>query len=288
MAVDPVSIGLAAGQTAIGIAQRAAANRRRKRALAQFKYDIPSATQEQVRLAREYASRSGLPGEDITRARLESDLAGAVLKGEGAASTSEEVLGMYGKMFGQKTDINRQLLEAGAKYKSEQEANLARSLGLMANAEEQQFYYNKYVPFMSEMGYAGDQAQGGAANIASGLQTAYSAWENQWMMDAWKDIYGTNPSAAGMVEGGNPMTISPMQDSPLSLEPWATNEQTWNVPEDGSYGYPAPNFDMGGYMEQPQNNFRGWNMQWNNWQVLPQWQQQNPVNYPARWMKYEQ
>ena len=245
MAVDPVTIGLAAGQTAIGIAQRREANRRRKRALSQLNYDIPSATQEQIRLAREYASRNEIPGADITRGRMESDLAGAVERGERRASTAEEVLGLYGKMLGQKTDINRQLLEAGAKYKSEQEANLNRSLGLLSQAEEQQFYYNKYVPFLSEMGYAGDQAAGGAANVASGLQSAYGAWENQWMMDAWNDIYGNAAGQPGVPSKSN-SSLFPQNNNQYMNRLWdatSSNALPWQaeVPVNNVYdeNFPA-------------------------------------------------
>jgi len=239
---DPITLGIAGAQTAIGIAQRNEAKKRRKRALAQFNYDIPSATQEQVRLAREYASRSGLPGEDITRARLESDLAGAVSRGEGAASTAEEVLGLYGKMFGQQSDVNRQLLEAGSRYKSEQEANLAKSLGLLAQAEEQQFYYNKYIPFMSNMGYATDQATGGAANIASGLQTAYNSWENEWMMDAWKDIYGGNTPPSTTSMAGDSGGLSYGDNRPYFEQLWSGTVPDKNIgAEINPYGpnYPA-------------------------------------------------
>jgi hypothetical protein len=260
---------LSGAQTLFGFAQRGASRRRRKRALEKFNYDIPSATEEQVRLAREYASRNGIPGEDVTRARFESDLAGAVSKGERAASTAEEVLGLYGKMFGKKTDFNQQLLEAGSRYKSEQEANLSKSLGLLANAEEQQFYYNKYLPFMSEMGYAADQAQGGSANIASGLQSAYSNWENQWMMDAWERIYknnGTNDAGASPQ-----MTIPSTSENQLSVEPWMTDSGTWDVSPE-IYGSQSKNIDQ---------NYRTPLAPWD-----ADWQQKNPVSYPSSWIKY--
>ena len=86
-------------------------------------------------------------------------------------------------------DMNRQILERGAKYKSENELQLQKTMGLMADAENQQFHYNRFVPFLSEMGYAGEEAQGGAENIAGGLQTAYSAWNNKFMMDQFKELY---------------------------------------------------------------------------------------------------
>lgn len=238
--MDPVTIGLAGAQTAVGIAQRNEAKRRRKRALESFSYDIPSATEEQVRLAREQASRTGLPGEDVTRARMESGMAGAIEKGERGASTAEDVLGLYSNMYGQQTDFNQKLLEAGAKYKSEQEANLAKSLGLMAQAEEQQFYYNKYIPYLSEMGYASDQAQGGAANIASGLQSAYSNWENEWMMDAWKDIYGGNTPPSTTSMAGNSGGLSYGDNRPYFEQLWSGTVPDKNIgAEVTPYG---PNF----------------------------------------------
>lgn len=203
----PGGMILSGAQAVMGLAQRAKASKRRKIALAKMKSEVPDATKEQVQLMRERASRSGLPGSDVTRARAESNIAQGVDMGEAAAQTSSDVLGLYSKMFGQKQQFNNQLLESGAQYKSQNELDLSKSLGLMANAEQQQFHYNQYVPFLSEMGYAGEQSQGGAANVAAGLQGAYSNWENQWMADQWKDLYSNSngsqlPSATGQTSFG--------------------------------------------------------------------------------------
>lgn len=249
----PVGLIASGAQAAVGLAQRNAARKRRKIALEKMKSKIPSATEEQVRLMRERASRTGLPGEDVTRSRTESQMAGMLERGETAAPTSEEVLGLYANMFGKQTDFNKQLLEAGATYKSQNELELAKSLGLMADAEQQQFYYNKYVPYLAEMGYAGEQAAGGAANVAAGLQGAYSTWENQWMMDQWKDIYGSQNPQTTIPPAG---TTSTMNDSPM------LNATQFSAPSiDTSYRTPL--------MENTAN-----------------WQMENPIAYPSAWMKY--
>lgn len=192
--MDPITAGLIFGGTQFvtGLLQRRAARRRRKEALEGFEYEIPSAVEEQVQLARERASRRGLPGEDITRSRLESDIARTVEQGESVADSTQDVLGLYGKAYGQRGDYLTRLLEMGAKEQASREMELDRSLRLLADAENQQFHYNRYVPFMSEMGFAGQQSAGGAQNIMSGAQTAYSAWANDWMMEQYKGLYANN------------------------------------------------------------------------------------------------
>jgi hypothetical protein len=229
--IQALPLIIAGGQALIGAGQRVAANRRRKKALANMNYDIPSATQEQVNLLRQRASRNELPGADTTRSRIESDLAGTMTAAERAATTSQDVLGAYAKMFGQKSNINKQLLEAGANYKSANELELTKGLGLLAEAEGQQFYYNKFVPFLSEMGFAGDQAAGGAANIASGLQTAYNTWENEWMMEQYGKLYGQGDDAVYKPSGNFNLVQNGINrwDTTKPMTNWGTTRpELWN------------------------------------------------------------
>lgn len=274
MAVQALPLAISAAQTAFGTGQRIAADRRRRRAMDSFRFDIPDATMEQVGLARERASRTGLPGEDITRARLDSDMAGTLQRGESVAQTASDVLGLYGKMFGQKTDTERQLLESGAQYKSQNEMELMRSLGLLADAEAQQFHYNEYIPFLSEMGYAGEQAAGGAANIASGLQGAFQTWNNQFMMDEYSKIFGVGNTGSG----GMPVETQFARDSLRSREMPRMEGQ---LPQSSSFG------DM--YQRTPTPPIPGnetFAQNTTGQQGLPGWQKENPLSYPANWVKY--
>ena len=85
-----------------------------------------------------------------------------------------DVLGLYLKLYQTQTDTNRGLLVQGAQQKDLRERELNQSLGLLAQAQGEQFYYNRFLPVMNELGYATEQAQGGAANIAGGLQANLS------------------------------------------------------------------------------------------------------------------
>ena len=185
-----VSALLGGAQAGIGLLQRGAANRRRKKAMEEMEYDIPSGITEQVQMARARASQNEMPGTDAFRSRVESDMSGTLQKGEAVSDTASDVLGLYAKMYGSKSSIESDILQKGAQYKSANELELMKSLGLMAEAENQQFHYNRYVPFLSDMQYSSEQSAGGAANIAGGLQTAYGGWMNNWMMDQYKEIYG--------------------------------------------------------------------------------------------------
>lgn len=249
MAAGAIALGLA--QAGMGAIQRGSSNKRRRKALAEFDYNISSATKEQMRMARGRASRNGLPGEDITRSRFESDVARSVEKGEGVAETSSDVLGLYQKMQGNKMDLNRQVLEKGAQYKSENELQLMKTMGLMAEAENQQFYYNKMVPFMSEMGYAGDEAAGGSANIASGLQTAYQGWMNNFTTQQFDE---QNQVGDGVDIGSDAQTDFTRQKLEANADQWLTQ-----APQ-------APN-----ELTTPITELNPWDADW---------QRKNPVQYP--------
>lgn len=190
--IDPFTASLAIGavQTGVGLIQRGAAARRRRNALSNFKYEIPSATKEIVQNARERASQTGLPGEETYRSMAQSDIARTTAKGERVSDSISDVLGLYSKLYGTQTDTNRQLLVQGAEMKDMRERELNQSLGLLAQAQGEQFYYNRVMPLMNELGYATEQAQGGAANIQGGLETAYSSFLNKFMMDEYGKVYG--------------------------------------------------------------------------------------------------
>ena len=190
--IGPLAVPLimAGVQTATGAIQRGLAVGRRRRALRDLNYEIPSATREIVQNARERASQTGLPGEDVYRSQQQSEIARTVAKGERVSDSISDVLGLYSKLYQTQTDTNRGLLVQGAQQKDIRERELNQSLGLLAQAQGEQFYYNRMLPVMNELGYATEQAQGGAANIAGGLQTAYSAYLNKFMMDEYSKIYG--------------------------------------------------------------------------------------------------
>lgn len=193
--MDPITLSIIIGavQTGVGLVQRGLASARRRRALSNLNYEIPTATKEIVQNARERASQTGLPGEETYRAQQQAEIARTAAKGERVSDSISDVLGLYSKLYGTQTDANRGLLIQGAQQKDIRERELNQSLGLLAQAQGEQFYYNRVLPVMNELGYATEQAQGGAANIAGGLQTAYGAYLNKFMMDEYSKIYGQQP-----------------------------------------------------------------------------------------------
>ena len=234
--IDPFTASLVIGavQTGVGSVQRIAAERRRKNALAGFNYEIPSATKEILQNSRERASQSGLPGEETYRAQQQAEMARVASKGERVSDSISDVLGLYSKLYQTQTDTNRQLLTQGAEMKDMRERELNQSLGLMAQAQGEQFYYNRVMPLMNELGYATEQAQGGAANIQGGLQTAYGAYLNKFMMDEMSGMYGNqNPQGRDSIQdilGRRQFTNrlrreygTPATEAPLQVEPWMKN-----------------------------------------------------------------
>jgi hypothetical protein len=213
--IGPFAVAAIMGgaQMGIGLLQRRAAKRRRERAMRDMEYDIPSATTEIVQSAREGASQTEIPGAPQIRARTESEMAAALAKGESVADTASDVYGLYSKLYGSKMGVERDLAIKGAEFQYANELELRKSLGLMAEAQNQQFHYNRYVPFLSNMQFASEQAAGGSANIAGGLQTAYSGWMNKWMMDEYGKIFGYGNNNQANTDGVNTNYIptTPMQ-----------------------------------------------------------------------------
>jgi hypothetical protein len=171
-------------------------------------------------------------------------------------------------------DMNRQILERGAQYKSENELQLMKSMGLMAEAEKDQFYYNKVMPFMSEMGYAGEQAAGGSANIAGGLQTAYQGWMNNFMTEQYKG--GVN---AMTQEDANTQLAMSRKKLDNNANQWLT--QT-----------PQNEFSTDRYRTKldPIPGARSPEVEpWMTDGTFPggEWQKDNPISYPPSWLKYK-
>jgi len=265
----PLPLIIAGAQFGAGLIQRGTAARRRTRALREMRYKIPSAQKEKLQFLRGRASRNEIPGAARTRSRFGSNIAESVIKGEQGATTSQEILGMYRNMGRDKSMLDKQLIEAGSQYKSANELELAKGLSEYAEAEAQQFHYNKFVPFLSEMGYAGDTAQGGAANMAGGLQTAYSHWENKWMMNEYKKMYGMQDEIGDDTLTGDSPFEHPIQQAQLNQIAASGIQQppsTVNAPR-------TPLMDAGMNEANP-------------WQRLPAWQTDNPVDYPIDWLKY--
>lgn len=190
-AINPFSIGsiVGVGKMIGGALQRRAARKRREKALENFRYDIPSATNNLVQLAQEQASLRGIPGQDITTSLLQSEQARTLEGGESVAESPSDILGLYAQTYAKAGDTYRKMLEYGEGLRERRQGQLQNAMQQYADAQQQQFHYNRYVPFMAEMGYAGQQSAGGAQNIASGMQTAYGGLTSPWLMNQYKDIY---------------------------------------------------------------------------------------------------
>ncbi len=187
----PSGIGtlLGVGQGIYGALQRRAARKRREQALANFRYDIPSAYDTQLQLAQEQASQRGIAGQDLVEAQMERDAAQMLSQGERVSESASDILGLYGQTYAKKQDAYTRMLQMGAQEEARRKAELGRAVNLYADAQQQQFHYNRYLPFLQQMGMAGQQSAAGAQNLAAGLQTAYQGWSDKYMMDAYRDIY---------------------------------------------------------------------------------------------------
>lgn len=211
--IDPFTIGsLAFGAAKMigGAVQRRKARKLRERTMQELDYDIPSGVKSQLEMAQREASLRGMPGQDIAESRLKSGQAETIGRGERVADSVSDLLGLYAQTNKQGQDAYLQMLQYGETERARRQSQLQNAMQKFADAEQQQFHYNRYVPFLANMGMAGQMSQEGGQMISSGLQTGFGALANNWMMNQYKDIYG---GAGGGAGGG--ATVPPMDFGPL-------------------------------------------------------------------------
>jgi len=209
--MDPITLALIV-QGAMGVGQMISGNINRRKALDEFSYEIPDATKEQVKIARGLATQRGLPGEDTARALAESKAARTVERGFTTSETASDALGLLSDVHTQTLDFEKEMQIKGAERYDMNQKNLISTLGLLAQAEQEKFYYNEYVPFLSKMGMAGQQMAGGSQNIGGAFQGGLQMGLNEADMKHEKELY---EMYLGTFGGGN-SDPAPMKPTSIS------------------------------------------------------------------------
>lgn len=194
--IDPMTLSLilAGAKTGLGALQAYKGNKAAKSAI-RSEYEIPSAVNEQLKLAKAQALQTQLPGQS----QIESNISGGVQTGIRAAKESGDPVAMMATISALNANQNQaynQLGVQGAQFKQQNMANLQNVLGNYGQYQDKAFGYNKDEPYRNKAAAAEALKGSGIQNIASGLSDAagigMQSMANKQQGDMMSKWFGAN------------------------------------------------------------------------------------------------
>ena len=171
-------------------------------------YKMPSQLNQILGISRYMASQRGLPGQDLMQRNLASNTAQNV-RAVQETTTGGAGLGAVNQAFGnqQQAQIGLDIAGAGAYQQNLQ--GLQQSLGMVANAKDQEFEYNQNMPYQRALSQFYQTRQAGAANLFGGFGDVSGA----------AGIYSQNQQGNKMMDllYGNQKPTGTQQFSPEQL-----------------------------------------------------------------------
>jgi hypothetical protein len=181
MAIAQGAVGL--GKTIYGMSQRRRAEQERERLLSQQpEFETPQSIEDLSSLYGQYLqdvrTREGLPGQ----AQIESNIRQSTSRGiediRDTARSSTEALGATTDVIGKEIESLQQLEIEAARQQARQELQATQmygqSLGQQAQYEQQEFMYNEYMPWKTDVAQAQAEYAGGQRTMQSGLSDLVS------------------------------------------------------------------------------------------------------------------
>jgi hypothetical protein len=258
MAIAQGVVGL--GKSIFGGIQKNRAKRERDRLLAdQPQFDTPQSIQDLSALYGQYLSdvqrREGIPGQQQIEANIRESAATGIQKVRETARSSTEALGATTDIIGRELEGIQQLEIEAARQKARQELNAmqmyGQALGGQAQYEQQEFMYNEYMPWQTQVAQAQAEYAGGQQTMVSGLSDVVSGATQ----------FGVN-QAYGSQRPPEPWVPDPLSQINPQMD---TSNPFSNIPSVGQQMNPGANFYAnsadfnarlgGGYYDIPTFNF---------------------------------
>ena len=230
LSITGMATGLA--KMGFGIADTVKANRMEK-GLTTPKYEIPKGLEDYESLMKRNA-QGQMPGYDQEMAGIEQGTA-RTLTGvrQLASNQSSAMAGLLGSTSNQQDRV-RELGVRALQYRQQQQQNLGQAYLQRAQAENQQFEYNQWLPWQMKKNQIQSLRGAGTQNIYGGLDSMASAAINGMNMNANQQSYGNMIPQYGN-QGQQPLASypSPYQGNQQAPLPW---NQT-NLPMNGGFNY---------------------------------------------------
>lgn len=207
-------------QTGFGIADRIKGKRKLKEAQSFFeenKYAIPEGAKGALGVAERQASGLRLPGEDILRSRAAEATSGAVGAAQQAATSSSDILGVLGNVYGQQQQREQDISLAGANRFDQNQAALRGELGRFAGFEQEKWKYNALMPYQQMLGQAEALSSRGTQGISMGLSAIGGQAGLNRQVQGAENRQGQFMDMMGFTQGNlNPQNrMNPMQSIPF-------------------------------------------------------------------------
>ena len=130
---------------------------------------IPEEAKAALGIAERGAMSPTLPAEDLRRAQIGERVAEGVSAGQGAATSSSDVLSLLSNLYGQSMGAEQNLAIEGAERYDRNQSALRGELGRMADWEQQKWNYDVLMPYQQMLGQAEAYSQRGAQEIGMGM-----------------------------------------------------------------------------------------------------------------------
>jgi len=174
-------------------------------------YTMPSELNQILGISRFLTSQRGLPGQDLIERKLASNTA-ANVKAIQETTTGGAGLGAVNDAFGNQQKATTNLEIAGANAYQNNLAGLQQSLGIVANAKDQEFEYNQNMPYQRALQNYYQTKQSGATNMFGGVQDMVGAAgiaSQEKQSNKWMDmLYGNGQQSGGTGQSFTPEQIA--------------------------------------------------------------------------------
>lgn len=189
-----VSGGISAVKGIIGAIQGFGANKKIKDQWANRPtYKKPEAIDSMIDIYRKAASRSQLPGQDLIEGKLGRTTSKSLRYAEKYAPSSAALLESARSANEAEINAIRDLGIEFAQYRDAAEQRLAAGKAVEAQYEDQEFYYNKALPWETRMNEFQSRKQAGFQNMWSGVSGAASTFMDfagtKYYSDTLKSLY---------------------------------------------------------------------------------------------------
>jgi hypothetical protein len=177
-----VPAAVAGGQALLGLGQTISANRKRKKAMADYAnspYQIPESQIRATNIASKIAQGTDLPAQDLMEERLASGTAQAVSQARKSATSPSQVLqSTVNSYLSQQAQQQTLDMQAANSYQQRQGA-YQNALVQLAPFEDAKYRANVLFPIQAQLNEASGQGASGMSNIGSGISGALSMYANQ-------------------------------------------------------------------------------------------------------------
>ncbi len=172
--MDPftiASLALAGGKAIYGGIQTAKGNKLAKQAVRPT-YEIPSAVNDQLKIAKAQALNARLPGQSQAEENIQGGVQTGIRAAQESGNNPAAIMATISALNANQNEANQGLAVKGAEFQQQNISNLQNTLGNYAQYQDKAFGYNQDEPYKNKAAAAEALKGAGIQNIQSGISDA--------------------------------------------------------------------------------------------------------------------